>query len=264
MNGAGGATVLQMGYAGNPRQQPLPTSGTNTGTIDVTDTDLRLGGYFTQADVGTINRSGGTVKLNGFLENSWPDAGHHRGLAARRPAAWPAARFSGRHRPRQRRRQPVLPPTPAAARWTASRCTATWTSPARARVRDTSPTGWSVRDSQRQQPGRGQRHGCRRLAAFAGHADAGQGDGAPGWQLGCRLTCIPVSRHADPGRRPAGPRSTAPARTASSTAARSSTKAAWPSATARPATTTSTRASSPTRARSPSPRQRRCTLRRGR
>jgi hypothetical protein len=29
-----------------------------------------LGGYFTQADVGTINRSGGTVKLNGFLENS--------------------------------------------------------------------------------------------------------------------------------------------------------------------------------------------------
>jgi hypothetical protein len=69
MNGAGGATVLQMGYAGNPGNNPT-YQWQNTGTINVTDTDLLLGGYFTQADVGTINRSGGTVKLNGFLENS--------------------------------------------------------------------------------------------------------------------------------------------------------------------------------------------------
>jgi hypothetical protein len=69
MNGAGGATVLQMGYAGNPGNNPY-YQWQNTGTINVTDTDLLLGGYFTQADVGTINRSGGTVKLNGFLENS--------------------------------------------------------------------------------------------------------------------------------------------------------------------------------------------------
>jgi hypothetical protein len=69
MNGAGSTTVLQMGYAGNPGNQPY-YQWTNTGTINVTDTDLLLGGYFTQADVGTINRSGGTVKLNGFLDNS--------------------------------------------------------------------------------------------------------------------------------------------------------------------------------------------------
>jgi hypothetical protein len=69
MNGTGGTTVLQMGYDSNPGNNPY-YQWTNTGTIDVTDTDLRLGGYFTQADVGTINRSGGTVKLNGFLDNT--------------------------------------------------------------------------------------------------------------------------------------------------------------------------------------------------
>jgi hypothetical protein len=69
MNGAGGTTMLQMGYAGNPGNEPY-YQWTNTGTIKVTDTDLRLGGYFTQADIGTVNRTGGTVSLNGFLENT--------------------------------------------------------------------------------------------------------------------------------------------------------------------------------------------------
>ncbi len=69
MNGAGGATMLQIGYASNQGANTA-YEWTNTGTINVTQTDLRLGGYFTQSDIGTINRTGGTVSLNGYLNNS--------------------------------------------------------------------------------------------------------------------------------------------------------------------------------------------------
>jgi hypothetical protein len=105
MNGAGGTTMLQMGYAGNPGNEPY-YQWTNTGTIKVTDTDLRLGGYFTQADIGTVNRSGRHGQLERIPRKHRPDAGHQRELAARRPAhgRW---HDPPRHRSRQRRRQPV-------------------------------------------------------------------------------------------------------------------------------------------------------------
>jgi hypothetical protein len=66
----------------------------------------------TQADVGTINRSGGTVKLNGFLENSWPDAGHHR-RARRSTACSMAGGTIQRRAPSSATPPPTcLPPTP--------------------------------------------------------------------------------------------------------------------------------------------------------
>jgi len=69
MNGTGGATALWIGYQGNPGANTT-YEWTNTGSINVTDTALNLGGYFTQADIGTINRTGGTVSLLGYLNNS--------------------------------------------------------------------------------------------------------------------------------------------------------------------------------------------------
>lgn len=43
---------------------------TNTGTIRLTDGTLTLGGNFTMADVGALERTGGTVNLAGILDNT--------------------------------------------------------------------------------------------------------------------------------------------------------------------------------------------------
>ena len=40
----------------------------NSGTIAATDVTLNLGGTFTPADLGTIQRNGGTVNLSGVLD----------------------------------------------------------------------------------------------------------------------------------------------------------------------------------------------------
>jgi hypothetical protein len=42
----------------------------NAGSINATDSTVNLGGQFTVADLGTLNRTGGTVNLVGTLENS--------------------------------------------------------------------------------------------------------------------------------------------------------------------------------------------------
>src|SRR5206468_8362392 len=46
------------------------TSWTNSGTITVTASTVFLGGVFTLAELGTFQRSGGTVILNGTLDNT--------------------------------------------------------------------------------------------------------------------------------------------------------------------------------------------------
>jgi hypothetical protein len=69
MNGTGGATTLEIGEQGNPGDTPS-YEWTNAGTIDLTDTDLKLGGYFKTSDIGTLNVSGGSEQLYGYLDNS--------------------------------------------------------------------------------------------------------------------------------------------------------------------------------------------------
>ena len=68
-NGSGGTTGLTIGTPSNPGVQP-GMEWRNSGTISVTNTNLRLGGYFKTSDIGTINRTGGTTELLGYLDNS--------------------------------------------------------------------------------------------------------------------------------------------------------------------------------------------------
>ena len=70
VNGSGGATALEIGSQSNPQGVQLGQEWRNSGTISITDTDLRLGGYFKTSDIGTINRTGGTTELVGYLDNS--------------------------------------------------------------------------------------------------------------------------------------------------------------------------------------------------
>ena len=49
---------------------PRPTFWSNTGTIGETNATLNLGGSFTTAGVGNLERTGGTVNLVGTLDNT--------------------------------------------------------------------------------------------------------------------------------------------------------------------------------------------------
>ncbi len=69
MNGTGGSTVLEIGYQGNPGDTPSD-EWTNAGTISVTDTDVKIGGYIKDSDIGTLNVTGGSEQLLGYLDNS--------------------------------------------------------------------------------------------------------------------------------------------------------------------------------------------------
>ncbi len=48
----------------------LQGNWTNAATIDATDSTVNLGGTFTLAELGVLNRMGGTVNLTGTLDNS--------------------------------------------------------------------------------------------------------------------------------------------------------------------------------------------------
>lgn len=69
MNGAGGATTLQLGTGYTTWADPSQ-HWSNAGIVTVTHTNLLLGGYFMPSDVGTIQRTGGSLGLDGYLDNS--------------------------------------------------------------------------------------------------------------------------------------------------------------------------------------------------
>jgi CARDB/Immunoglobulin domain len=73
----GGGLTLSGTYTNNSTltlnsNQTLTLNGNwfNTGTISATNATINLGGTFTVSDLGTFNRSGGTVDLTGTLDNT--------------------------------------------------------------------------------------------------------------------------------------------------------------------------------------------------
>src|SRR5207249_3550506 len=72
-----GTTLTAIGVINQATMQAinggiLALSGpwSNAGTINETNSTLYLAGNFTVAQIGTINRSGGTVNLAGILDNT--------------------------------------------------------------------------------------------------------------------------------------------------------------------------------------------------
>ncbi len=65
LQASNGGTLYVYNYAGQST-----ATWSNTGTLSVNNGTLNLGGTFTPADLGTFNRTGGTVNLIGVLNNN--------------------------------------------------------------------------------------------------------------------------------------------------------------------------------------------------